>query len=73
MRAIGVQSLLFDLFKAFNQIERSDEADFFYPKRPIFLKLPANKSTMFMTWFTKSGAYNAVMSIILFMSAKPTK
>ena len=31
------QSLLFDLFKAFDQIESIHESDFFSPKRPIFL------------------------------------
>ena len=44
------QSLLFDLFKAFHNIERSHKSD---PKRPIFLhacatcyELPSNISTM---------------------------
>ena len=39
------QSLFYDLFKAFDQIE--NKSGIFYPKRPMFLhELPSDISTM---------------------------
>ena len=52
-RHVGIQSLLFDLLKAFDQIESIHKSDLFYPKIPTFLhacatcsELPSNISTM---------------------------
>ena len=54
------KSLLFDLFKTFNQIQSSHKVDQFYPKRPIFLhesaacsELPYDISTMQNIGFNK--------------------
>ena len=50
---IGGQSLLFDMFKAFDLIERRHELDYFFQKRLVFLhacatcsEIPTNISTM---------------------------
>ena len=47
------QSLLFDMFKAFDWIESCQKSKYFYPKRPVFLhahatclEVPSNINTM---------------------------